>query len=163
MIAAFYFHCTFKDKTEIMGPGSLRLSNDNFNLHTGDNTKKIYEDKIFTDVTLVSEDFTSFRAHRTVLSGASSVFRKLLLLTQEANSILYLKGLKKVELKAMLDFIYLGETRVEAESIPAFLKHASELQIRDLSADVFLDHQNLESSNRQNLKKDLNSKVEHFN
>ena len=157
MIAAFYLHCTFKDKRGKMAPGSLRLSNDNFNLHTGDNTKRIYEDKIFTDVTLVSDDLTSFRAHRTVLSGASSVFRKLLLLHQEANSVLYLKGLQMVELKAMLDFIYLGETKVEAESIPAFLKHASELQIRDLSADVFLDHQNHESPNRHNLRKDLNS------
>ena len=139
-----------------MSKGSLRLSNDNFNLHTGDNTKQIYEDQIFTDVTLVSEDLTSFRAHRTVLSGASSVFKKLLLLNQEANSILYLKGLQKAELKAMLDFIYLGETRVEAESIPPFLKHATELQIRDLSADVCLDPQNHASSN-SHLKNNLKS------
>ena len=137
-----------------MSKGSLRLSNDNFNLHTGDNTKKIYEDQIFTDVTLVSEDLSTFRAHRTVLSGASSVFKKLLLLNQEANSILYLKGLQKAELKSLLDFIYLGEARVETESIPPFLKHATELQIRDLSADVFLNPQNHDSSNSP-LKNDL--------
>ena len=45
----------------------------------------------------------------------------------------------------MLDFIYIGEAKVEGESIPLFLKHASELQIKDLSADVFLDQQNSES------------------
>ena len=132
-----------------MTKGSLRLSNDNFNLHSGENTKKIYEEQIFTDVTLVSDDLSTFRAHRTVLSGASPVIRKLLLLNQEANSVLYLKGLKRHELKAMLDFIYIGEAKVEAKSIPLFLKHASELQIKDLSADVFLDQHNSESASSQ--------------
>ena len=132
-----------------MTEGSLRLSNDNFNLHSGENTKKIYEEQIFTDVTLVSDDLSTFRAHRTVLSGSSAVIRKLLLLNREANSVLYLKGLHRHELKAMMDFIYLGEAKVEAESIPIFLKHASELQIKDLSADVFFDQQNSESLSSQ--------------
>ena len=140
-----------------MSKGSLRLSNDNFNLHSGENTKKIYEDQIFTDVTLVSDDLSPFRAHRTVLSGASAVIRKLLLLNQEAKSVLYLRGLQRHELKAMLDFIYLGEAKVEAESIPQFLKHASELQIKDLSADVLFHKPNSESEALKNFSpsKDL--------
>ena len=143
-----------------MTEGSLRLSNDNFNLHSGENTKKIYEEQIFTDVTLVSDDLSTFRAHRTVLSGSSAVIRKLLLLNREANSVLYLKGLHRHELKAMMDFIYLGEAKVEAESIPIFLKHASELQIKDLSADVFFDHQNSESlsSQSQDIRYDTHPK-----
>ena len=58
---------------------------------------------------------------------------------------MYLRGLQKHELKAILDFIYLGEAKVEAESIPQFLKHASELQIKDLSADVLFHKPNSES------------------
>ena len=142
-----------------MTKGSLRLSNDDFNFHSGENTKKIYEEQIFTDVTLVSDDLSTFRAHRTVLSGASPVIRKLLLLNQEANSVLYLKGLKRHELKAMLDFIYIGEAKVEAKSIPLFLKHASELQYKDLREDVFLDQHNSESASSQS--QDLRSDT-HF-
>ena len=138
-----------------MTKGSLRLSNDNFNLHSGENTKKIYEDQIFTDVTLVSDDLSPFRAHRTVLSGASAVIRKLLLLNQEAKSVLYLRGLQRHELKAMLDFIYLGEAKVEAEHIPQFLKHASELQIKDLSADVLFHKPNSEAVTTLSPSQDL--------
>ena len=88
-----------------------------FQNHLNDRSKNLYYEKLFTDVTLVSDDMVQFQAHRTVLSTASPTFMKLLMINTSANSVFYLKGVHHLELEAILQFIYLGEASV-SKGIP---------------------------------------------
>ena len=69
----------------------------------------LYTSKEFADVTLVSEDYVTFEAHKTMLAYSSSELRKLLCLSQEQKPILYLKGVSGYEIENLLRFLYLGE------------------------------------------------------
>ena len=69
----------------------------------------LHSTKEFADVTLVSEDYVTFEAHKSILAHSSAVLRKLMCLSQEQKPILYLKGLSSYEIENMLRFLYLGE------------------------------------------------------
>ena len=88
----------------------------------------------FNDVTLVSDDYKQFPAHRVILSAGSTVLRKLLLINSASpNPVLYLKGLRNEELRAVLQFLYLGETRVTEDRVQEFMKAAQELELKDFN------------------------------
>ena len=59
----------------------------------------------FKDITIISEDFKPFKAHRVILSAASGFFSNVLENIESSNPNLYLKGIKSQELKQLLDFI----------------------------------------------------------
>ena len=40
-------------------------------------SKELYKDKLFADVTLLSDDLIQMKAHKTVLSSASEFFKQL--------------------------------------------------------------------------------------
>ena len=62
----------------------------------------------FTDVTLVSDDGKYFRAHKIVLSTGSQLLREILHLQFPHEPIIYFHSIKKENLKALLDYMYLG-------------------------------------------------------
>ena len=77
----------------------------------------------FCDVTLVSEDRERIRAHRVVLASASTTFRDIFQ-SEEDNSeyqVIHMKGIKSVFMKAMVDLIYEGETRIQENKCEEFL------------------------------------------
>ena len=89
----------------------------------------------FNDVTLVSDDYKQFPAHRVILSAGSTVLRKLLLINSASpNPVLYLKGLRNEELRAVLQFLYLGETRVTEDRVQEFMRAAQELELKDFDS-----------------------------
>merc|ERR1712029_1223331 len=51
------------------------------------------------------------------------------------NPLLYLKGIQKKELQAILNFMYHGEVNVAQESLNAFLSCAEELAVKGLTTD----------------------------
>ena len=69
--------------------------------------------KEFLDVTLTSEDNISFQAHKVILAATSIVFRDNFNRNEGAN---YVIGVNSRFLASMLDIIYFGETKIEAES-----------------------------------------------
>ena len=52
----------------------------------------MFLDNIFTDVTIVSEDYIEFKAHKIVISSASSFFTKVLAKTSDNHTVVFLKG-----------------------------------------------------------------------
>ena len=88
----------------------------------------------FTDVTLISDDKKSMKTHRNILSACSPVFKKILQMETQSNHhpVIYLRGIQYTELEAMLQFIYLGETRVHEERLSEFISAAKSLEIEDL-------------------------------
>ena len=64
-----------------------------FDSHLLHSSKELLNEKVFTDVTLVSDDMKTVRAHRIILSRASEVFKQLLELNPSSSPLLYLNGI----------------------------------------------------------------------
>merc|ERR1712126_196796 len=83
------------------------------------------------DVTLVSDDNIQIRAHKFVLSYSSPVFKNIIANVSD-NAMIYLRGIKHQELKAVLEFLYVGQASFQQDRVDDFLKVASDLKIQSL-------------------------------
>ena len=74
-------------------------------------------------------------AHKTILSSASTVFKQLLLMNESTTNhqILFLKGIKYEDLESLLQFIYLGESKVYESRIEWFVSASNDLGITKLN------------------------------
>merc|ERR1719347_1898502 len=88
----------------------------------------------YTDVTLLSSDNQAFEAHKIILGSSSPFFRNAFNCAKGPNLLLFLKGIKGREIRAILDFIYKGEAHVEQDWLDNFLKSAQNLQLKGLEA-----------------------------
>ena len=94
----------------------------------------------FTDVTLVTDDKKTIRAHRNILSACSPVFKNILQMEiNNSHPVIYLRGIQYAEIVSILQFIYLGEAKFYEERINEFLLVSKNLEIRELSKDVEID------------------------
>ena len=116
----------------IMTEAQYNIGWNTFKDHLQDSTKALFKSQRFTDVTLVSDDMIPIKAHKFILSGASSVLRRLLMMNQDAKPMLYLKGIKCEDLQAILEFIYLGEASILSERLEDFMRSAEDLDIEEL-------------------------------
>ena len=112
--------------------GQYNVEWNSFQSNLVDNNKKLFDKKLFADVTLVSDDFIPIEAHKTILSGASELFKKLLVMNLNAKPWIYLRGVKFQELQAILEFIYTGETKIYENNIEIFIKTFKEFEIKGL-------------------------------
>ena len=83
----------------------------------------------FCDVTLVSEDSHKIRAHRVILSSNSKVFKNMLINEQHPHPLIFMRGVNKSVLEALIDFIYTGEVKVESKDVESFLKLNTDLEL----------------------------------
>ena len=92
--------------------------------------------QLYTDVTLVTDDKTSFNVHKIVVTAFSKVFKDILGNNQsQNNSIVYLKGVKSSVLSSILDFIYLGQVSIKQDMINDFLETGKSLEVKELMSD----------------------------
>merc|ERR1712126_280521 len=84
-----------------------------------------------SDVTLVSDDNIQIKAHKFVLSYASPVFKNIMANLSD-NAMIYLRGTKHQEIKAVLEFLYVGQASLQPDKVDDFFKVASDLQIESL-------------------------------
>ena len=75
-----------------------------------------------TDVTLVSDDKHQFKAHKTVLSACSSVFKSINKSLPQNNSVIYLRGVQHQEVESILEFMYLGVAAIYQERMNYMLQ-----------------------------------------
>ena len=112
----------------------------------------------FADVTLVTDDKQQIRAHRNILSACSPVFKNILQLdSKNANPVIYLRGIQHLEMKSIMQFIYLGEARFHEERMNEFLMVSKNLEIKELSTGIELNDQAAlnEESNENNVDDDV--------
>ena len=83
----------------------------------------------FTDVTLVSDDLEKFPAHKFVLSASSPVLKEILLQNPHHHPVIFLNGLKREELKCLLQLMYYGEVRLELENMEKLIVVIKELKL----------------------------------
>ena len=109
---------------------SLLLEQEGFPSSLAASFAGLRQDSAFTDVTLACEDGTQLEAHRVVLATSSTFFLGLLGKARHPHPLVYMRGLSPSSLFRLLDFLYLGEARVEEEQVEGFLTMAAELGVR---------------------------------
>ena len=101
-----------------------------------DNVKSAFENlresTDFSDVTLACEDGHQIEVHKVILAASSPFFQALLKRNKHSHPLIYLRGMKSVDLAAMVDFLYCGEANVYQENLDSFLTIAEELQLKGL-------------------------------
>lgn len=104
-------------------------------------------DRDFFDVSIVCKDDT-FQAHRVILAACSPVFREMIRHCSHHHPVLYLRGVRKLDLVALLDFMYHGETSLAEEELERFMETAEDLKIRGLTLNEEQQRRENERSRR---------------
>ena len=86
----------------------------------------------FNDVTLACEDGQQIEAHKVILAASSPFFKALLKKNRHSHPLIYMRGMKSVDLVAIVDFLYYGEANIFQEDLDSFLSIAEELQLKGL-------------------------------
>ena len=95
--------------------------------------KKYIQKDSFCDVTLVSDDYQKFQAHKIVLAANSSVLEMLLLQctqTDAIHTVLHIRGFNGLQIQKLLQLLYHGEVTLEHNQASDFSKLASDLKIQ---------------------------------
>ena len=87
----------------------------------------------FADVTLACDDGYQIEAHKVFLAATSPFFKSLLQRTKISHPIVFMRGMKREDLDAIVDFLYFGEANVHQENLDAFLALAEELKLKGLT------------------------------
>ena len=104
---------------------------------------RAFQTREYDDVTLVSEDFQEFGAHRVILASASEKFRKILQLkSHERNPLIFLRGLASKQVSSLLHFIYEGKVDVPTEDLATFIDVVTEFKIDGLKCGIEADSDN---------------------
>ena len=98
--------------------------------------KDLYEEGKHSDVTLVCDDQTQFKAHKIVLSACSPVFKKIIDSNPSQHPLIYLRGIQSYEMESILQFMYLGEGRFYHERMREFIKVAQDLEVKEIRDGV---------------------------
>merc|ERR1712203_784222 len=76
------------------------------------------------------------QAHKVILSACSPFFRNILRKNPHQHPLLYLKGVKYIDLMAVLNFMYHGEVNVAQEDLNSFLAIAEDLKVKGLTQNT---------------------------
>jgi len=107
-----------------------------YEANLGSGFRELRKDSEFFDVTLCCDNgVDKVQAHKLILASCSPLFRRILSNNAE-KPLLYLKGINKRELTAVLNFMYHGEVNVAEDSLNVFLAVAEELAIKGLATNV---------------------------
>ena len=126
----------------------LELSSNKFRSDIINSFENLHTNKDFTDVTLVSEDGDIITAHKVVLGACSQFFKQVFLEMPHKHPLLFLKGIKKSDLEAILEFVYLGRTKVAQIDLGHFMESANALKIKGL-------HENTENTENTESNTDI--------
>ena len=98
--------------------------------------RELFESEKFSDLTLVSDDQTQFRAHQSVLSVSSPVLQRIIENCPSQHPLIYLRGIQSQEIQAVLQFIYTGEAEVSQERMGQFIRVANDLEVKEISDNL---------------------------
>ena len=110
---------------------SLKWNDFQENLQTSVNI--LHGNTDFADVTLACEDGQDFEVHKVILAASSTFFQNLLKRNKDQKPLLiYMRGIESEDLKAIIEFLYSGETFICEENLDSFLAVAEDLKVKGL-------------------------------
>ena len=112
---------------------SYNLNWAEFDSYTSLAFKELLTKQDFTDVTLACEDDETIEAHKVILSACSPVFSRILKKNTHSHPLIFLTDVTHSDLKAIINFMYLGQTNVAQENLQRFLKVATKFEVRGLT------------------------------
>merc|ERR1712106_417234 len=133
MGASFVISLRIPESTKIkMANEQFCLKWNDFETNVSTAFRELREDKDFFDVTLACDD-EQIQAHKVILAACSTFFRTVLRRNRHEHPLLYLKGVKYIDLVAVLNFMYHGEVNVAQEQLNDFLSIAEDLKVKGLT------------------------------
>ena len=102
--------------------------------------QNLYEDKDFTDVTLVCDDNARLEVHKVIVSSCSEFFSQILKQNPHPHPLIYLQGVSIGHLQLLKSFMYIGRTKVNLDQIDGFLE-ISKRFLNQPSDDISPQHQ----------------------
>ena len=123
--------------------------------------KDLIKNKDFADVTLVTDDEKILKAHRIILSAYSSVLKNILQINPQSKQVIFLSGIQHSEMESILQFMYLGETKIDEERIKEILKVAKSLKIIGLgkSLENIIQDKNIKSESRDDYNSEISLEI----
>jgi len=113
----------------------FNLTWDDFQQSTKETFRSLVNEEEFMDVTLACDDDKQLRAHKVILSACSPFFKNILVKNPHSSPLLFISGVNFTDLKAILNFMYLGETKVEQSHLETFMTACSILKVKGLSVE----------------------------
>ena len=117
--------------------GLFNLSWEEFEVHTSNTFKELFEEQHFSNVTLACDDGKQIEAHKLVLSTRSLFFKRMLIKNPHPHPLIYIKGVNFSELQKIVEFVYQGAAQVRASDLDLFLAAAKDLEIKGLVDQSF--------------------------
>ena len=117
-----------------MDEENINISFTDFESVSINTMKELWQDKDFTDVTLATSDGRrQLKAHKIILSSASSVFNNILLQHKHQNPpLIFLHDIHLGMLEKILEFIYTGRCEIHQDDLKLFLSCGTALGIHRL-------------------------------
>ena len=110
------------------------LGHDFFDSLCPEVVRGLINDEIFSDVTLISGDGVSIKAHRNIVASFSETLKTVFVENTSKNYLsVYLMDIDGNILRNLKNFIYVGEAEVPSESLDIFLKAGTKLKIKGLT------------------------------
>ena len=111
--------------------GNFKLEWTDFERNLIDSFEQLRSGKDLFDVTLVCDD-EEVQAHKVILAASSCFFKSIMKRNPHTNPLIYMRGVKMEDMRALLDFIYIGQTSVSQDNVKSFLKLGEELGVTGL-------------------------------
>ena len=89
-----------------MNMGQFCLRWNEFERNIRETFRELKEEKTQFDVTLACDDDHQIEAHKIILSAGSQFFSNILRKSKHPNPFIYLKGIKRVQLEYIIEFLY---------------------------------------------------------
>eukprot|EP00092_Neocalanus_flemingeri_P041377 GFUD01045053.1.p1 GENE.GFUD01045053.1~~GFUD01045053.1.p1 ORF type:complete len:266 (+),score=42.95 GFUD01045053.1:32-829(+) len=116
-----------------MNSETFSLTWNDFSTCTQETFRTLLNEDEFMDVTLVSDDQKQVKAHKVILSACSPFFKAILKNNPHPTPLIFLSGVDMTNLKAILDFIYLGETAIDQDYLDSFMLACKLLKVKGLT------------------------------
>ena len=91
----------------------------------------------FADVTLACEDGQQMEAHKVILASSSPFFENILQKNKHPHQLIYFNTFKSYDMAALLEFVYLGEAKVDQDHLGSFLALAEHIKLKGLTGETF--------------------------
>ena len=104
-----------------MGFGNIELQWYDFQDNLATCFKDLREEGDLFDVTLACDD-EQLEAHKVILQSSSAFFKSIIKRNPHIHPLIYLKGVKIEDLTSLLDFMYLGKTRIAQDKVGDILE-----------------------------------------
>ena len=119
-----------------MGTNKILLKWDSFQSNIQRSFQDVKDDSDFSDVTLVCEDGVIFEVHRVIIAVSSGFFNRILRTVKNSHPLVYMRGMKGHEVKAVIEFIYNGEVTISDEDLDSFLNITKDLELKGLNEQI---------------------------